>query len=336
MSYYNNRISALSLFYLIDVSLHPMSNYKESRRQFLRNISLTAAAFTFSPLASSARSTLINKQNACEKTTLDYYGEGPFYSANPPTLNSEKLAPDAEIGTRIRISGRVQTLDCSKFIPNTIVDIWHANHNGEYDTIGFKLRGKIASNAQGFYTFETIKPGKYLNGNKYRPSHIHLKITPPGFPTITTQLYFQGDTDIAEDAAARITSGQYDATHRIISLTDNGNGILEGTWDIALDGDGTLGTGDLHIDKGIIYHASPNPFTSSLTITYGIFHTAAIGLMVFDMQGRQVAILEQRILTPEKYEALWTPDAQLPNGQYFIALKINELQVHYVKVQFTR
>lgn len=54
----------------------------------------------------------------------------------------------------------------------------------------------IKAQSEGFYLFETIIPGKYLNGAKYRTGHIHFKITPSGFPTLTTQLYFEGDTDI--------------------------------------------------------------------------------------------------------------------------------------------
>jgi protocatechuate 3,4-dioxygenase beta subunit len=313
-----------------------MSDQKDTRRQFIKNASLASLAFSLSPLASSAKTENRQATDECEKTTSDYYGEGPFYTDNPPELAEGKLAKATETGTKIRITGRVQNLDCSEFIPNTIVDVWHANDAGAYDNSGFNLRGKVVSNAQGFYTFETIKPGKYLNGSKFRPSHIHFKITPPGYPTVTTQLYFQGDTSIEDDPAAGLTSGQYDATHRIIELTDDGTGVLEGTWDIAVDGKGTMGIGEMHLDKGIIYSASPNPFSTCLEINYGVFKKAAVSLLVFDMQGKQVASLEERKLSPEKYDAVWVPDAELPNGQYFIALKINDIQVHYVKVQFAR
>jgi protocatechuate 3,4-dioxygenase beta subunit len=313
-----------------------MSDQKDSRRQFIKNISLTAAAFTLSPLAASARTSEHAQKAACDKTTLDYYGEGPFYTANPPIIAAGKLAKATEAGTKIRITGRVQNLDCSEFIENTVVDVWHANDAGAYDNQGFNLRGKVLTNAQGFYMIETIKPGKYLNGSKYRPSHIHFKITPPGFSTITTQLYFQGDSSIAEDAAASISSGTFDATNRIIALTENSEGVYEGTWDIAVDGKGTMGVGEMHLDKGIIYTASPNPFSSSLNINYGVFKKAAVSLLVFDIQGRIVATLNQRTLDPQKYDAVWTPDADLPNGHYFVALKINDIQVHYLKVQFVR
>lgn len=304
-----------------------------NRRQFLKNTALATVALGGLKSSNLTAQETKEQNQACEITTLDYYGEGPFYTDNPPIKDDGIIAGPNEPGQRIRISGRVTNLDCSEMLAGTIIDVWHANDAGQYDNTGYNLRGQVIANAQGFYMFETILPGKYLNGSKYRPSHIHFKITPPGFPTLTTQLYFKGDTSIAEDAAASITSGQYDASHRIIPLTESVEGVMEGTWDIAINGEGTqTGINDLHINKGIIYCASPNPFTDKVTIKYGVFSNSNVGLFVYDMEGRQVAKLEERYLTSEKYEATWIPEATLPKGHYFVAIKINELQVHYLKL----
>jgi hypothetical protein len=50
------------------------------------------------------------------------------------------------------------------------------------------------------------------------------------------------------------------------------------------------------------------------------------------MQGRQVALLEEKELLPDKYTAIWEPPSALPAGYYFVALKVNDLQVHYLRV----
>ena len=122
-------------------------------------------------------------------------------------------------------------LDCTEVIPNAVIDIWHANAEGDYDnTGGYHLRGKTTSNESGIYIFETIKPGKYLNGDTFRPAHIHVKITAPDYPTLTTQIYFTGDEDIPGDPAASVTSGVYDATNRILETTTNTDGKLELNW----------------------------------------------------------------------------------------------------------
>jgi len=312
-----------------------MKNKKQDgRRQFLRNTSL--AALSFGILPALAKTTTKPKPNSpvlCNESTEDAYGQGPFYTANAPAIQNDMLADSNETGTRLILSGQVYNLACSEVIPNTEIDIWHANDAGAYDNTGYNLRGKATSNPQGFYVFETIKPGLYLNGATYRPSHFHFKITPPNFPTLITQLYFAGDPHIASDAAASITSGTFDATNRIIPLTTNANGDLEGTWDIIINGEGTpLGTNNIHLDKGIIYSASPNPFNNRVEIKYGVFQESKVSLFVYDINGRVVSQLDEKQLIPEKYEVIWEPESKLPTGHYFIALKINDLQVHYLKV----
>jgi len=313
-------------------------NKKDNRRQFLKNTSLSLLSVASFP-------TILNSTNSidaiasnestitCPQSTEDAYGQGPFYTANSPAIANNQLADVNEPGIRIIISGQVYNLECSEVIPNTEIDIWHANDAGEYDNTGYNLRGRTTTNSQGFYVFESIRPGFYLNGPTFRPSHIHFRITPPGFNTLITQLYFQGDPYIATDAAASITSGSFDATNRIIPLISNSNGDLEGTWDIVINGDGVpVGTHNIHLEKGIIYSADPNPFTDQIEINYGVFQKSKVAISVYDINGRIVATLDERLLEPEKYFVTWKPHNNLPNGYYFISIKINDLQVHYLRI----
>ena len=311
-----------------------MTKSKESsRRRFLKNTSLSF--LSLSSFIGFAKSVTVSKSKDtnCNLSTEDAYGQGPFYTTNAPFLQNGQLANQSEPGERIIISGRIYNLDCTKVIPDVEIDVWHANHNGEYDNIGYNLRGKTFSNNQGFYTFETIKPGFYLNGAIFRPSHIHFKITPPGHNTLITQLYFQNDPYISTDAAASIDNGVFDASSRIIPLVLNSHGILEGTWDIVINGDGiTLGLNNMHLDKGIIYKASPNPFTEKIDIYYGVFEQASVGIFIYDLKGQLVARLDEKILKPDKYSICWRPQKNIPSGYYFISIKINDLHVHHIKV----
>ena len=312
-----------------------MKSKSKARRQFLRNISLASLSAGFFPAIAQANvNSAAGDQSAvdCFATTLDYFGEGPFYTPNPPLMQNNMLASLNEPGERLIISGQVRNLDCSLLIQNTEIDVWHANDAGSYDNSGFNLRGITHSNAQGFYIFETILPGHYPNGGSFRPSHLHVKITPPGFETLTTQLYFEGDEYIASDPAASQSSGLYDATHRIIPIVKNNEDKYEGTWDIVVDGDGISGTRELHIDKGMIYNVGPNPFTDHIVIRYGVFRKATVGLAVYDLTGRLVANLHEENMSPEKYEAEWRPNGDVPAGHYFVILTVNDLQVHYQKV----
>jgi protocatechuate 3,4-dioxygenase beta subunit len=307
-----------------------MSQSNTNRRQFLKNTTLLTLGATV--IGSESAKANPEGNDPCEKTTLDFYGQGPFYTVGAPTINDGLFVDENEFGQRMIISGRVMNLDCTEVIPNAIIDIWHANDAGAYDNEGYNLRGKITTNSEGFYLFETIKPGKYLNGAAYRPSHIHFKITPPGFSEITTQLYFTGDVDIPGDAAASITSGQFDASARIINLVENAEAKLEGVWDIIVDGNGVIMSNDLHLNHGMIYSVSPNPMVNELTINYGIFRDANVALQVFDIKGALVADLENLQLGPEKYSVVWKPNSDMPAGHYFVILQLDNLQVHYLKV----
>ena len=315
-----------------------MKKKKDNRRQFLKNTSLSLLSVGVFPtlLKSSNSSGKLKNTNlvsTCDQSTEDAYGQGPFYTANAPTIQNDQLANINEPGTRMIISGQVYNLECSEVIPNTEIDIWHANDAGEYDNIGYNLRGKITTNNQGFYIFESIKPGLYLNGSTFRPSHIHFKITPPGFNPLITQLYFQGDPYISTDAAASITNGTFNATNRIIPLTLNSNGALEGVWNIVINGDGVpVETNNIHLDKGIIYSANPNPFIDQIEIKYGVFKKSKVSISAYNVHGQLVATLDERILDPEKYLVSWKPHNNLPKGHYFISIMINDLQVHYIKV----
>lgn len=301
------------------------------RRDFLINTAIVSIGGLSLP------SRIIKKNTSdllgCDRTTTDYFGEGPFYTVQPPFISNNLLAKKEEPGTRLILSGRIFNLECSEFLPSTVIDIWHADSSGHYDNDGYNLRGFTKTNAQGFYLFETILPGKYKNGSDYRPAHIHLKIKPPSHPPLTTQVYFEGDEKIPTDKSASISSGEYDATHRIISLHRNTEGKLEGQFDIVINGSGkTVAQQDLHLNTGMIYKASHNTEENSVEIQYGVFKPAKVGLYVYDIKAQQVAVLYEKNRAAEKYEATWKPEPDLPSGHYFITIKINDLEVHHLKI----
>lgn len=180
----------------------------------------------------------------CQPTAADKYAYGPYYLENAP--KHTQIGPAGQPGAKLSISGTVS--NCAGPMPGVRLEVWQATTTGCYihplqpgcpdggNPAQSRLWGELVSDAQGKYAFESIKPGKYLNGAKYRPSHIHFRIrTPAGASTPTdlvTQLYFQGDPDIKGDFGADDPG----AASRIIPLTQGTDSPLRGIFNVTLPG----------------------------------------------------------------------------------------------------
>jgi catechol 1,2-dioxygenase len=136
---------------------------------------------------------------------------GPYYRQGAPYRG--KITPPLEPGEVLVIRGQVWGHDSKRPLAHAVLDIWQANAKGRYDNDDaqkppasdfFQNRAQLVANEQGVYEFETIKPGPYQIGEKqWRPSHIHYMVRHPGYQTLVTQLYFQGDPHIASDQFVR-------------------------------------------------------------------------------------------------------------------------------------
>ncbi len=116
--------------------------------------------------------------------------EGPFYKRGAP--HRSVLVEPKDAGERLLLAGTLRTTACDP-IGGATIDVWQANAAGEYDLEGFRFRGALTTDARGRWELRSIVPGRYLNGDRYRPAHIHIKIKAKGFAVLTTQLYFAGD-----------------------------------------------------------------------------------------------------------------------------------------------
>ncbi len=130
---------------------------------------------------------------ACTGKATPAQTDGPFFKAGSPERTS--LIAPGTAGTRLVLTGRVLTLNCAP-VAGAKLDFWQADASGTYDNSGYRLRGHQFTDAQGRYTLETIVPGQYPG----RTVHIHIKVTPAGGQTLTTQLYFPGQARNQQDS----------------------------------------------------------------------------------------------------------------------------------------
>jgi protocatechuate 3,4-dioxygenase beta subunit len=97
-------------------------------------------------------------------------------------------------GTKLTVTGYVLDSQCQP-VPGARVDFWQADSEGQYDNQGYTLRGYQVTDSQGRYTVETVVPGLYPG----RTRHIHVKVSAPNGPTLTTQLYFPDEAANSRD-----------------------------------------------------------------------------------------------------------------------------------------
>ena len=136
---------------------------------------------------------------------------GPAYDARVVEELDNDLTRNARVngeplGERIIVTGRVLD-ETGRPVPNTLVEIWQANAAGRYIhkrdqhdaplDPNFLGAGRTATDADGRYSFYTVKPGAYPWGNHHnawRPNHIHFSLFGSCFASrLVTQMYFPGD-----------------------------------------------------------------------------------------------------------------------------------------------
>lgn len=144
--------------------------------------------------------------------------EGPFFKAGSPERAS--LVGPGITGTTLVVTGFVLTRSCRPVV-GAKLDFWQANAQGQYDNTGFTLRGHLFTDAQGRYRLETIAPAEYPG----RTPHIHVKVTPLGGATFTSQLYLPEQARNASDSIFR---------PELVMKVERGTPLL-GRFDFVLD-----------------------------------------------------------------------------------------------------
>jgi len=124
----------------------------------------------------------------CTSTSSDI--EGPYWIENVPVRQELDLYEEDADG--LTLGGTLLNTSCAA-VANAVVEIWHANSEGDYDNVSeeMRYRGQTSTDANGQWSFHTIIPGKYPG----RPLHIHLKVWVGRAEKLTTQIYFDGQPD---------------------------------------------------------------------------------------------------------------------------------------------
>jgi protocatechuate 3,4-dioxygenase beta subunit len=173
--------------------------------------------------------------------------EGPFYPKR------DQLDKDTDLtllqgrtqraqGQVIHVAGRVLD-DQGEPVDGALVDIWQANAYGRYQheddpataplDPNFQGWGMVKTDAEGRYSFTTIKPGAYeVESSWSRPPHIHFKVSRRGYHELTTQMYFAHEKLNEQDRLLLAVDEQ--ARKLLVVDFQEEDGILRGDFPIVL------------------------------------------------------------------------------------------------------
>jgi catechol 1,2-dioxygenase len=172
---------------------------------------------------------LNNGENGATETTANLLG--PFWRLDSPATPDggsivRSPTPGPELFGRIFVKDRA-----GKPIAGAEVDIWQSSTEGLYENqdvhqADMNLRGKFVTDAEGRFSFRSIKPAGYpipiagpvgellraQGRHNMRPAHVHFLIYKQGFKTHISQVYLPDDPNLETDVQFGVTKrliGEY-------------------------------------------------------------------------------------------------------------------------------
>jgi catechol 1,2-dioxygenase len=150
-----------------------------------------------------------------------YISDVPFTSTLAP--------PDLE-GIRLIVSGTVYASDKRTPVPGALLEVWHADAQGQYDhTPPFSLRARMRTDTAGRFEFSTVRPGRVQVGCEFLPAHINYLVSYLDYRPLFTSQFFADDSSLAEYPPMRpvvITS--------LVEEERDGLSVWYGVFDIVL------------------------------------------------------------------------------------------------------
>ena len=154
------------------------------------------------------------KPAGCTESTVF----GPFYVEGAPHYDLGEDVANGAAGTPCLVRGTVRGLD-GEPVPGAEIHVWQSDSEGNYDVQdpaleGHRARGVLRANGKGEYYFRSILAEAYpipddgpvgdmLKASKrhpWRPAHLHFMIKAPGYQTLITHVFRNGDQYLDSDA----------------------------------------------------------------------------------------------------------------------------------------
>lgn len=180
--------------------------------------------------------------------------QGPFHAGGSPVRALGDTIADDGLGSPCWVEGRVLG-EGGKPIAGAVLDIWQTNGEGTYQVQQLdgqpegNQRGLFTSDADGRYYFRATLPlsysiptdgpvGEMLRGmgrHAMRPAHMHFIVSAPGYHSVTTHLFVDGDPYLDSDAVFGVKESLVVSFDPADPATASSRGLPEEHSEVAYD-----------------------------------------------------------------------------------------------------
>jgi hydroxyquinol 1,2-dioxygenase len=153
---------------------------------------------------------------------------GPFYVDGAPEYENGADIANGARGEPCSVSGQIRDLDGTP-VAGAQIDVWQSDEDGFYDVqkssegsagAAHQARGRLYSGPDGRFHFRSILAEAYpiphdgpvgrmleaLGRHPWRPAHLHFMIKAPGYETLITHVFRDGDQYLDSDVVFGVRS----------------------------------------------------------------------------------------------------------------------------------
>ena len=180
---------------------------------------------------------------------------GPFHVDDAPVVEQGADLAGGAPGAPFFVEARIHDL-AGQPIAGAEVDVWQADDDGLYDVQRPELgdtrraRGVLHADAAGTVRFRTVAPTAYpvptdgpvgrmllaSGRHPWRPAHLHFRIRAPGFATLVTHIFRNGDPYLDSDTVFGVRSSLFsDFTRHEPDTAPDGSTIGEPFYSLTQD-----------------------------------------------------------------------------------------------------
>ena len=296
------------------------------RKEFLQRAGLAGVGMAFAKWGTSSPESH-SPAGGCVLTPWETAGPFPLDLTENTFFLRQDVRED-EPGVLLTLRMRIMGYNNCEPMPNVRVNIWQCNHIGQYsgydvttnpgqDGLTY-LRGYQFTDVNGEAEFVTILPGFYPG----RICHIHFQVYVSSSNAAISQLTFPLDTKNAiylnnpdlypdgEDPLGYGDDGVFADGYNLQLATleeDPETGGYKSFIEVTVDGEGTTGVGYLENRADQFAQLGqnfPNPFADHTRIPFTLHRNAHVNLKLFDVNGKQVAVLRDEPMNAGSHEVL--------------------------------